>query len=149
MHTNGKRLDKWYRMRQDRVLSGTASGLAFYLGVHPALVRAAFLLIAIGGIIGGPLPAVIAFSYLAAWVLVPEVPANLEPKSPALVEGLVRPTQGRMALGVCLGLARYFRTDVNLVRLGFLVFALAGVGIVAYLTALLIMPSEGNVSIQH
>lgn len=148
MQPHTQRLDKWYRMRQDRVLSGTASGLAYYIGVHPALVRAAFLIIALGGIFSGPLPGLVAFGYLAAWVLVPEVPAGLEPKSPPLVEGLVRPTQGRMALGVCIGLARYFKIDVNLVRLGFIVFALAGVGIVAYLAALLIMPPETSAGSQ-
>ncbi len=42
--------------------------------------------------------------------------------------------------GVCGGLAEYFEIDSTIVRLGVIVFALCGVGLLAYLLAALIMP---------
>jgi phage shock protein C len=58
---------------------------------------------------------------------------------------LLRPRDGRMAAGVCAGLAAYFGVDVNLVRLGFGVFTVFyGLGILVYLVAWAIMPEEGN-----
>ena len=57
---------------------------------------------------------------------------------------LLRLRNGRMAAGVCAGLAAYFKVDVNLVRVGFGVFTVFyGLGIVAYLIAWAILPEEG------
>jgi phage shock protein PspC (stress-responsive transcriptional regulator) len=58
---------------------------------------------------------------------------------------LLRARDGRMAAGVCAGLAAYFGVDVNLVRLGFGVFTVFyGLGILVYLVAWAILPEEGN-----
>jgi phage shock protein PspC (stress-responsive transcriptional regulator) len=59
---------------------------------------------------------------------------------------LLRLRDGRMAAGVCTGLAAYFNVDVNLVRLGFGVFTVVsfGLGVLAYLAAWVIMPEEGE-----
>jgi phage shock protein C len=58
---------------------------------------------------------------------------------------LLRPRDGRMAAGVCAGLAAYFGVDVNLVRLGFGVLTVFyGLGILAYLIAWVILPEEGE-----
>jgi len=57
---------------------------------------------------------------------------------------LLRVRDGRMAAGVCAGIAAYFRIDVNLVRLGFGVFTVFyGLGVLAYLVGWLILPEEG------
>ena len=57
---------------------------------------------------------------------------------------LFRLRSGRMAAGVCAGLAAYFKVDVNLVRVGFGVFTVFyGLGILAYLIAWVILPEEG------
>ena len=56
---------------------------------------------------------------------------------------LLRPRNGRMAAGVCAGLAAYFGVDVNLVRLGFGVLTVFyGLGILVYLIAWAILPEE-------
>jgi phage shock protein C len=56
---------------------------------------------------------------------------------------LLRLRDGRMAAGVCAGLAAYFGVDVNLVRLGFGVLTVFyGLGILAYLIAWVILPDE-------
>ena len=58
---------------------------------------------------------------------------------------LLRLRNGRMAAGVCAGLAAYFGVDVNLVRLGFGVFTVFyGLGILVYLIAWAILPEEGE-----
>jgi phage shock protein C len=60
---------------------------------------------------------------------------------------LLRPKDGRMAAGVCAGLAAYFKLDVNLVRLAFGVFTVFyGLGFLIYLVAWAILPEEGQES---
>jgi phage shock protein C len=53
------------RLREGRVLSGTAAGLARYLDVDVAAVRIAFVALAVLGGIGIP-------AYVACWLLIPE-----------------------------------------------------------------------------
>lgn len=51
-----------------------------------------------------------------------------------------------MLAGVCAGLAEHFGVDVNLVRLGFAIVTIfsAGVGVLVYLAAWVILPEEGD-----
>jgi phage shock protein C len=57
---------------------------------------------------------------------------------------LLRLRDGRMAAGVCAGLAAYFKVDVNLIRLGFGVLTVFyGLGILIYLIAWAVLPEEG------
>jgi phage shock protein C len=59
---------------------------------------------------------------------------------------LVRSTNGRMAAGVCAGVADYFGIDVTLVRVMLAIAAVltGGTGILAYLAAWVIIPAEGQ-----
>ena len=60
---------------------------------------------------------------------------------------LLRPREGRLVAGVCVGLADYFGVDVNLVRLGFGVFTVFwGLGALIYGLAWLVLPEEGESS---
>ena len=55
---------------------------------------------------------------------------------------LVKSRRQKMIFGVCGGLAEYFYVDVTLVRLAFVLLALAnGIGLLLYLVLALIMPS--------
>jgi phage shock protein PspC (stress-responsive transcriptional regulator) len=58
---------------------------------------------------------------------------------------LNRATNGRMVAGVAAGLASHFGVDVLIVRIGFVVAAIAGggIGIPLYLACLLLIPEEG------
>lgn len=56
---------KIYRTRDGRMVAGVCGGLAVYLGVDPAIVRLAMVVLALLGGIG-------AVVYGAAWILVPE-----------------------------------------------------------------------------
>lgn len=57
-----------FRSRSDRKLGGVAGGLANYLGIDPTLVRIAFIVLALTG--------VTILIYLAAWIIVPDHPAE-------------------------------------------------------------------------
>ena len=60
---------------------------------------------------------------------------------------LLRPREGRLVAGVCVGLADYFGIDVNLVRLGFGVFTVfRGLGALVYGLAWAMLPEEGETS---
>src|SRR4051794_26979322 len=58
---------------------------------------------------------------------------------------LERPREGRMVAGVSAGIARHLNIDPTLVRIAFVVLAVAGgVGVAAYLAAFLLIPEEGH-----
>ncbi len=59
---------------------------------------------------------------------------------------LYRVEEGKMLCGVCGGIAEYFNVDPTLIRLGFVLFCLAGgSGLLAYLIAAIIMPTKSQV----
>ena len=59
---------------------------------------------------------------------------------------IYRSETDRKIAGVCGGIAEYFEIDATLVRLAWAIFVLcAGTGIIAYLLAALIIPSESEV----
>ncbi|MBO0714473.1 MAG: PspC domain-containing protein, partial [Acidimicrobiales bacterium] len=57
-----------------------------------------------------------------------------------------RSNADRMVGGVCAALARRIRIDPALVRVGFLILALFGVGVAAYVLSWLLVPLEGETS---
>jgi phage shock protein PspC (stress-responsive transcriptional regulator) len=67
-----------------------------------------------------------------------------EPSGPDRT-ALRRPYAGRMLGGVAEGLARYIGVDTTIVRIAFVVLAIAGgAGIPLYLAGLLLIPDEGS-----
>lgn len=59
-----------------------------------------------------------------------------------MTAALVRPRNGKMIAGVCAGLAARFGISKALVRLGFVLFGLFGVGELVYIALWIIMPKE-------
>lgn len=55
---------------------------------------------------------------------------------------LVRPRNGKLIAGVCAGLAARFGLPKFLVRLGFVIFGLVGVGELVYIALWIIIPKE-------
>ena len=55
---------------------------------------------------------------------------------------LVRPRNGKIIAGVCAGLADRFGIPRTLVRLGFVLFGLFGVGEIVYIVLWIIMPKR-------
>lgn len=64
------------------------------------------------------------------------------PPGPLYGTQLQRPHEGRMVAGVCAGLALHYGWDVSLLRILLLLslFVTAGVTVVAYLAAWIVMP---------
>lgn len=55
---------------------------------------------------------------------------------------LVRPRNGKLIAGVCAALAARFGLPKFLLRLGFVVFGLVGVGELVYIALWIIIPKE-------
>src|SRR5215203_1631941 len=98
------------RIPEDGKIAGVCAGIAVYLNTDVALVRSVWVLLSLvpGALIGGLL------AYIAAWLL---MPVSLAPAVPAVKQRVMRPQSDRKIAGVCAGLARYFGSDVTVVRL--------------------------------
>lgn len=59
-----------------------------------------------------------------------------------MTTALVRPRRGKMIGGVCAALAARFGLPKFVVRLGFVIFGLVGVGELAYIVLWIIIPKE-------
>ena len=69
---------------------------------------------------------------------------QLPPESPP-PRRLLRSRSDRVIGGVCAGLGRYFNVDPIIFRIGAVVLAfVGGAGLLAYLAALLLIPSEDS-----
>ena len=55
---------------------------------------------------------------------------------------LYRSRTNRMLCGLCGGLAEYFNIDPTIVRIGMVILAVAGPGLIAYFIAWIIVPEE-------
>ncbi len=55
---------------------------------------------------------------------------------------LYRSTKEKMVAGVCGGLAEYFDIDPTIVRIAWLIFCCVGAGVIAYLIAMLVIPTD-------
>ena len=55
---------------------------------------------------------------------------------------LYRSRENRMICGVCGGIADYFNVDPTLIRLGLVLLACTGSGILAYFIAAIISPDQ-------
>ena len=55
---------------------------------------------------------------------------------------LYRNTANKMIVGVCAGLADYFKVDATIVRLIWVLLSFFGPGVIAYIIAALIIPEK-------
>jgi phage shock protein C len=70
---------------------------------------------------------------------------NSESSNHDHAQPLCRPIEGRMLAGVAIGIARYLRVDVNVVRIVFAVLTVVGgAGLPIYLAGWLLIPEEGS-----
>ncbi|MBZ5526638.1 MAG: PspC domain-containing protein [Acidobacteriia bacterium] len=117
------------RSVSDRKIGGVCAGLADYLDLDVSLVRILWVLLAFAG--AGIL------AYLICWIVIPEAPAATPPGPQ---KRLQRSVSDAKLGGVCAGVASYFGLDVTLVRVVWLVLALTGTGILAYIVCWIVMP---------
>jgi phage shock protein PspC (stress-responsive transcriptional regulator) len=129
------------RIPEDGKIAGVCAGIAVYLNTDVALVRSVWVLLSLvpGALIGGLL------AYIAAWLL---MPVSLAPAVPAVKQRVMRPQSDRKIAGVCAGLARYFGSDVTVVRLVWVVLSIYPgaiiLGVIAYAIAWFIIPAESH-----
>jgi phage shock protein PspC (stress-responsive transcriptional regulator) len=73
----------------------------------------------------------------------PQAPASEQPQPAAPRRRLTRSREDRVIAGVCAGFARYFNIDPVFARIGAVALAfVGGAGVLLYLAALLLMPSD-------
>ncbi len=66
-----------------------------------------------------------------------------EPERSVIMEKkLFRSTGNRYLCGVCGGIGEYFHIDPTIVRLAWAIFGLTGAGVLAYIVAAIVIPSE-------
>ena len=127
-----------YKSTVDKKVFGVCGGVAEYFHVDSTIIRllvVLFCLMAGTGVI----------IYLAAALIVPE---NPNPNAAARTadpqrKRLYKSRDDVMVAGVCGGIAEYFNIDPTIVRLFVAVFCLlAGTGVVAYLVAVLVLPTR-------
>lgn len=58
------------------------------------------------------------------------------------IRRLYRSRTDKVISGVCGGIGEYFEIDPVLIRLFWIMFAVFGVGIIAYIAAMIIVPQE-------
>ncbi|MCA1782847.1 MAG: PspC domain-containing protein [Dermatophilaceae bacterium] len=58
-------------------------------------------------------------------------------------QALVRPRSGKVIAGVCAALAARFGVPKFLVRIGFVIFGLVGIGELVYIALWIMIPKEG------
>ncbi len=115
------------RSRDHRILGGVCGGLGRYLGVDPALLRIAFVVLALAG--GGGV-----LIYIVAWILIPE-----EREGEPL--GTVRPSSfdaARLIVGgtlIALGALLLLEISIPRVARYFWPLALIAVGVGVIVTA--------------
>ena len=128
-----------FRYSLDGRVAGVCVGIAQYLDTDVTLVRLAWIVLSIvpGGIIGG------LVAYFAAWIIMPN---STDPIAPSKSRRLSRSVTDQKIAGVCGGFAGYFGLDSTVVRVvwALLTFVPGGIvlGVLAYLVAWFIMPSE-------
>ena len=135
--TAAKRL---YRNSSSGRVAGVCAGIADYLDADVTLVRLVWVVLSIvpGCLIGG------IIAYVAAWAIMPE--SNAPSVADSTRRRLTRSTTDIKIAGVCGGLAEYLAVDSTAVRLLWIVLTIIPgaivLGVVAYIVAWFIMPSD-------
>ena len=128
-----------YRIPSAGRIAGVCAGLADYLETDVTLVRLAWIVLSIfpGGVIGGVL------AYIVVALIMPVSPATSDAGT---ARRLKRSVTDRKLGGVCGGLAEHFELDSTIVRVVWAILTFFPgciiLGIVAYLIAWFIIPSE-------
>jgi phage shock protein PspC (stress-responsive transcriptional regulator) len=124
-----------YRLRNNRMLAGVASGLGAYFEIDPVWVRLAFVVLTFVGGLG-------VILYVAGWVLMPAIDfappmGTMQPP----VRRLYRLRNDRVIAGVASGLSAHLDVDPIWIRLAFVVLAFCGgLGVLLYFVGCVTMP---------
>ena len=133
------------RNKHDSILGGVASGIGNYWRVDVQWVRLAFVLIFFGAFFNETAFLIVAV-YVLLWLV---IPVSEDMQEDAGVRKLYRDQKHRVLSGVASGVAAYFRMDITLIRILFVLFALVtGIGLLVYLVLWMVTPSAESVTEQ-
>ena len=131
--------------RSNGLVAGVCAGLGERFGIDPIFVRIVLILSVLCAGVG-------AFAYLVYWAVVPRKEDVVLEPLPFGASGsrLFERTNERKIAGVCGGLARGWNVDPSLVRFGALALLSVSCGLLllAYLIALIVMPSSSAPSVE-
>ncbi|MBC7921257.1 MAG: PspC domain-containing protein [Ferruginibacter sp.] len=129
---------KLYRDERRKLLGGVASGLAHYFRADPLWIRLLFLAVFFGLFIVPPASGFIFLAYLTLWIV---LPGSMQLEEDQQIKKLYRDPDNRVISGVSGGLASYFKVDVSVIRLLFVVgLFFFGQGLLIYLVLWAITP---------
>ena len=136
-------MKKLYRSRSNKKVAGVCGGLGNYWGLDPTIVRLLFLLICFITVV---FPLLLA--YIICAIVIP-----LEPKSKShkKCKRLYRSRKNKFIAGVLAGISEYFKIDVIVIRLIFIVLmVITGFVpmILAYIVACIIIPEKPGKDIE-
>jgi phage shock protein PspC (stress-responsive transcriptional regulator) len=126
-----------YRDEKRKIVGGVCSGLAYYFNIDPVWIRLLLLILVLGygtGII----------IYIILWIVVPGKYDLPEQKN---LKKMYRDPESRVLGGVSSGIASYFGVDTIVIRLLFVIFAIAGgTGILVYIVLWIALPEARTIS---
>ena len=126
---------KLYKSSTDKKIFGVAGGLAEYFNIDSSLVRIVFVITLFAGSIG-------FLAYIILALLLKYNPDYTDASYDyANKKRLTRTKDGKL-FGVCDGLAKYFNLDVTTLRIITFISAFFGIGIIFYISAIIIIPKE-------
>lgn len=129
---------QYYRSQKYKSIAGVCAGIAISRGWSITLVRMVMLALLWATGLGLVL-------YVLGWIFIPTHPQESQVKDAdlALVDPLRRSQSSKVLGGVCGGLAEFLKADVSLIRILFCVlFLSAGIGILPYLYAWVVLPQK-------
>ena len=127
---------KLYRSSTDKKMFGVCGGLSDYTDIDSTFFRIIFIAAAITGTIG-------IWVYLVM-ALVLKYNPDYNSSEYTVRKKLARSKKEAKIFGVCQGLSNYFDLDVTVLRLIFALLAIAGIGIIFYIVAGIVMPTDEN-----
>jgi phage shock protein C len=129
-----------YRSSTNKKIAGICGGIAEYFQLDPTLIRIIWLSSVLMGGTG-------ILVYVICWIIVPEK-QNSHVISAIQSSPLRRSLHNKRIAGVCGGLGEHFKIDPIIMRIGFLILALCGVGwgILLYIILWIALPLEEELS---
>lgn len=128
---------KLLRDQKRKILGGVCAGFAHYFNIDPVWPRLLFALLVLGSY-GGLL-----LIYILLWIL---LPGSTELEDEPSVKKMYRDRERRVIGGVAGGVAAFFGADIAVIRLLFVIFAIFGVGFLAYIILWIVLPEAKTIT---
>ncbi|MBX2915689.1 MAG: PspC domain-containing protein [Cyclobacteriaceae bacterium] len=128
---------KLLRDQKRKILGGVCAGFAHYFNIDPVWPRLLFALLVLGSY--GSLLII----YIILWIV---LPASAELEEEPSVKKMFRDPERKVIGGVAGGVAAFFGADLAIMRLLFVIFAIFGVGFLAYIILWIVLPEAKTIT---